>query len=69
MNGKLALDVWVLRQNARTKAVFGVELPASKAFSKNGGESWRRFNSLGMARAAARDNLLCLKLMKLPKLP
>lgn len=46
---------------------FGVHEAASKAFSKNGGESWLRFNSFGLAKALVRGNIECLRLMSTDK--
>lgn len=54
---------WLFRANARYKMEFGVEGPAIKSMSPNGGESKRRFLSSEAAKSMARSNLDCLRSM------
>lgn len=58
------MDKWLYRQNARNKMEFGIHSPASKAFSKNGGESWDSFQSNSMRKNLIKDNIEVLKLMR-----
>ncbi len=70
---KEALTKWVERQNARRTMIFGVEEAITYGpIAERAGQSNRRHYAVhnsSMAKAMARDNLECLRLMPTPKLP